>query len=420
MHRSDDERNVDTLIVGGGQAGLAMSRCLAGQGVAHVVLERGRIGERWRSERWDSLRLLTPRWQSRLPGFAYDGPDPDDYMGKDEVVGYLERYAASFGAPVETGVTVTSVARDPRGGFRVETDRGSWQAGHVVVATGPCDTPYVPPFAAGLPDDVEQVVTTAYRNPQRLRPGGVLVVGASASGLQLAAEIHRSGRPVTLAVGRHTRLPRVYRGRDILAWYDAMGVLTQGAGDVRDLAAARREPSLQLVGTAARRALDLGVLQEEGVRLAGRAVGAADGRVFFASDLAETIAAADAKLARQLARVDAFIERERLPVPPASAADLPRPVPVPVAPEEIDLRAAGIRTVLWATGYRRRYPWLHVPVLDAQGEIRHDGGVTPEPGLYVIGLPFLRRRNSSFLDGVGADARDLAAHIAERLTLTAA
>jgi putative flavoprotein involved in K+ transport len=405
-------KRTDVVVIGGGQAGLAMSRCLVDDGVAHVVLERGRVGERWRSERWDSLRLLTPRWQARLPGFSYEGPDADGFMTRSEVIAYLDAYARSFAAPVESGVTVTAVERDGDR-YRVATDRGVWSAAGVVVATGHCDRPAVPALAAGLPDDVVQVVPTRYRNPGELPPGGALVVGASATGLQLAAEIHRSGRPVTLAVGRHVRLPRTYRGRDVMWWLDRAGVLADGAADVADLEAARRQPSLQLVGSPERRALDLGVLQEMGVRLVGRAVAAEGGRVLLADDLATSLAAADSRLARLLRRLDAHIAGTGEEVVPA--AEPIRTIRPARAPSAIDLRAADVRTVLWATGYRRSYPWLRLPVLDARGEIRHDGGITAEPGLYVLGLQFLRRRKSSWLDGVGDDARALADHLARRL-----
>ena len=406
-------RRADTVVVGGGQAGLAMSRCLVERGIDHVVLERGRVGERWRSERWDSLRLLTPRWQARLPGWSYRGPDADGFMTRTEVVEYLDAYARSFAAPVETGVSVTAVERDGAAGFHVTTDRGTWQAATVVVATGHCDRPAVPAFAADLPGDVVQVVPARYRRPQELPAGGVLVVGASATGVQLAAEIHASGRPVTIAVGRHARMPRNYRGRDILRWMDAAGVLADEASAVGDLGAARRQPSLQLVGTPAHRTLDLGVLQDMGVRLVGRAQAARDGRVLLAADLAESLSSADARLARLLARIDEHIRRTGGGEVPA--AEPVRAILAPPPPEAIDLRAAGIRTVLWATGYRRSYPWLQVPVLDAKGEIRHEGGVTPVPGLYVLGLQFLRRRSSSWIDGVGHDARALAIHLARRL-----
>lgn len=405
-------RRTEAVVIGGGQAGLAMSRCLVERGVSHVVLERGRVGERWRSERWDSLRLLTPRWQARLPGFSYRGPEADGYMTKAEVVAYLEAYARSFGAPLEGGVTVTAVEREGAG-FRVETDRGSWSADAVVVATGHCDRPHVPAFAARLPPEVVQLVPTRYRNPGSLPRGGVLVVGASATGVQLAAELHRSGRPVTLAVGSHVRLPRNYRGRDVMRWLDEAGIAGESAEDVRDLEAARRAPSLQLVGTPERRTLDLGVLQELGVRLAGRAVGVEGGRVLLADDLAASLAAADARLERLLRRIDGHVARSgEEGVPPPEPV---RAVHAAPAPRSIDLAAEGIASVLWATGYRRSYPWLRLPVLDERGELRHEGGVTPEPGLYVLGLQFLRRRNSSWLDGVGDDARALADHLARRL-----
>jgi len=406
-------KRTNTIIIGGGQAGLAMSRCLTSRGVEHVVLERGRVAERWRSERWDSLRLLTPRWQSRLPGWSYHGPDADGYMSVPEVVGYLDAYARSFDAPVRTATTVQSVERLGEG-FRVVTDRGTWQAANVVIATGQCDKPLVPQAAGGLPEEIEQVVPSGYRNPGQLAKGGVLVVGASSTGVQLADEIHRSGRPVTLAVGRHTRLPRIYRGRDILWWLDAMGIFNERFDRVPDLQASRRQPSLQLVGRPDRRTLDLAVLRKAGVRLVGRLREARGRRVLFESDLSATLAAADEKLRRILGRIDEFVLREGM----ESEVAPPEPIPAihaPGAPQSLDLSACGIRTVLWATGYRRSYPWLKVPVLDERGEIRHEGGITPEPGLYVLGLQFLRRRKSSFIDGAGPDAADLAGHILERL-----
>jgi putative flavoprotein involved in K+ transport len=408
----------EAVVIGGGQAGLAMSHCLAGSGIDHVVLERGRVAERWRSERWESLRLLTPNWQTRLPGFRYQGPDPDGYMRVGEVVDFLDRYARSFAAPVEEGTTVVSVAPTD-GGFRVVTDRGAWEAPCVVIATGHCDTPLVPAFAASLADDVVQLVPSRYRNPDQLPTGGVLVVGASASGVQIADEIHASGRPVTLAVGRHTRLPRVYRGRDILWWFDAMGIFDESIKDVSNPAVSLRQPSLQLVGRPDRATLDLPALRGRGVRLVGRATGAEGRRVFLADDVVAYTVAADARLARLVQRIDIFAARTGLDSevgPPEPFRPFLWPDP---GPAEIDLRADGIRSVVWATGFRRLYPWLQVPALDARGEIRHDGGVTPFPGLYVIGLYFLRRRKSSFIDGVGRDAMELAAHLAGHLRVAA-
>lgn len=404
--------HIHTVVVGGGQAGLAMSRCLTDAGVEHVVLERGRVAERWRSERWDSLRLLTPRWQTRLPGWSYHGPDPDGYMTRDEVVRTLEAYASSFPAPVETGVRVTEVALHGRG-FRVDTDQAGWTAANVVIATGESQKPRVPGLAGHLPPDVAQVVPTRYRRPEQLDDGGVLVVGASSTGIQLAAEIHATGRPVTLAVGRHTRLPRTYRGKDILWWFDRMGILQERAEAVEDLDASRGQPSMQLIGSPDRRSLDLGILHRAGVRVVGRTAGVRDGVVALEDDLVETTAAADVKLARLRLRIDGYIRREGLerkvgPEEPFVPVRLPDP------PTRLRLRDEGIRTVVWATGFRRSYPWLKVPVLDERGELRHTGGVTPVRGLYVLGLNLLRRRNSSFIDGVGRDAEELAEHLVRR------
>jgi len=401
---------IDTLIIGGGQAGIAMSRALTSRGVEHVVLERGRLGERWRSERWDSLRLLTPRWLSRLSGWdPRDGRDPHGFMGRGELVRYLEDFSRIFGVPLQEGVAVRRVEQGERG-FRVWTDQECWNADRVVIATGQSQAPHVPGIGRSLNGSIHQVVPSAYRNPDQLAEGGVLVVGASATGIQLAEEIHASGRPVTLAVGRHTRLPRRYRGRDVLAWLHDMGVLEQRIDAVANPAASAEQPSMQLVGTPDHRTLDLGLLARRGVRLAGRLMAGDGHRVGFADDLVENLAAADWKLAGLRLRIDRHVRRAGLEgaAPPPDPFE---PGPMALGPERLDLRREGIRTVLWATGFRRDYPWLRVPVLDAAGEIRHREGITPVPGLYVLGLNFLRRRTSSFLTGVGADAEEIAAHI---------
>ena len=401
--------STDTIIIGGGQAGLAMSRCLTDRGVEHVILERGRVAERWRSERWDSLRLLTPRWQSRLPGWRYRGPDPDGFMTTSEVVAYLDEYARSFRAPLHTGVTVTRV--QGRGdSFEVQTDAGAWESSNVVIATGYCARAAVPGFAAELANDLDQLVPTQYRNPRQLRAGGVLVVGASATGIQFASEIARTGQQVILAVGNHTRMPRRYRGRDIMAWLDEMGVLAETADQVPDIQASRRQPSLQLVGNEAGGSLDLQVVQQHGVRIVGRMTGASGHQACFSDDLADSIGHAERKMHGMLDRIDLHLSCLRL-TRAFPAEPRPRAVAVPTAPRAVNLRDRGVNTVVWATGFRREYPWLQIPVLDAKGEIIHRGGVTARPGLYVLGLHFMRRRNSAFLDGVGADAADLTEHL---------
>ena len=339
-------------------------------------------------------------------------------MTMPEVVDYFARYAESFRAPVQTETSVVSVECED-GCYRVTTDQGIWEAPNVVIATGYCDVPVVPGMGEELSPDILQLVPTRYRNPSQLPDGGVLVVGAAASGIQLADELHRSGRDVTIAVGMHTRLPRRYRGRDIMYWLDATGIVDDTAQDVYDLEASRRQPSLQLVG--GNETLDLSVLQKRGIRLVGRAESADGNRIRFKEDLPATTASADAKLERLLQRIDTFIARARmstevdLAAPKLPAVQVDRP-----APAELDLRSAGIKTVIWATGFRRSYPWLKVPVTDQRGELIHTAGITSSPGLVALGLRFLRRRNSSFIDGVGRDANELATHIAERLEQRAA
>jgi putative flavoprotein involved in K+ transport len=406
----------DVIIIGAGQAGLAMSYALSERGIEHLVIERGRVAERWRSERWRSLQLLTPNWQTRLPGFAYGGPQPDGFMTMAEVIAFFERYAARSLAPVCSQTRVLSVAPHARG-YRVQTDRGALFAKNVVLATGYCDLPARPSFAQALDHRIEQLTPSGYREPSSLAPGGVLVVGASASGAQIADELARSGREVTLAVGRHTRLPRRYRGIDIMGWLDRIGALSQSVDDVRNLAASRNQPSLQLVGSDVPRDLDLATLVRGGVRLCGRLEDVAGTRARFADDLERTVQASEAKLDRLLRRIDAHVAEHdvlRRLLAPAM-----RPAPIDTralaAPRALDLRAERIGTVLWATGYRRDYGWLQVPVLDACGELVHERGVTPAQGLYAMGLPFQHIRKSSFIDGVAHDAQYLASHIAARL-----
>jgi putative flavoprotein involved in K+ transport len=395
---------IPAVVIGAGQAGLAVSALLTAAAVDHVVLERGRPAQRWRSRPWESLRLLTPNWLSRLPDWTYAGPDPAGFMTAAEVADHLAAYASHSHAPVVGDATVLSVRRDGAG-YRVATTAGDWAARAVVVATGWCDLPHVPPAAAALPAGVDQLTPATYRSPTALPDGGVLVVGASASGVQLADELAASGRPVLLAVGSHTRVPRRYRGLDIMWWFDAMGLLDRPVA--ADRTAQPREPSLQLAGRADARAVDLPALRARGVTLAGRLLGVDGPRLRFAADLPATTAAADARLRRLLARIDTYAQQTGL----AAELDPPAPVGTVRSGAVTELPLAGIRTVVWATGYRRAYPWLHVPVLDAAGEIRHTGGVTPAPGLYVVGMRWQSRRNSAFLDGVRHDAAIVAARV---------
>jgi putative flavoprotein involved in K+ transport len=401
------------VIIGAGQAGLAMSACLSAKGIEHVVLERGRIAERWRRHGWDSLRLLTPNWMTRLPGYRYDGDAPDEFMTTGELVTLLEQYAAAARAPVIDGTCVRVVDRWGTR-FRVGTSRATWCAAAVVIATGYCERPAIPAPSRKLAPWIQQVTPAEYRNPGQLPGEGVLIVGASATGVQLAEELQRSGRQVTLAVGRHTRLPRTYRGRDILWWLDRLGVLAQDASTVHDIAASREQPSLQLVGRPDHASLDLRALRAIGVRMTGRLIDIERTHARFDDDLIATTAAADIKMADVLTRIDRFIAERAMTAPPAPAFEPTWRLSPPDIPH-LDLRDERIATVIWATGYRRQYGWLQLPVLDVRGEIRHHGGLTPYPGLYVIGMNFQRRRHSSFIDGVGADARDLAAHIAGAL-----
>ncbi len=390
-----------------------MSQCLREHAVDHVILERGRVGNSWRTERWDSLRLLTPNWQSRLPGYRYEGCDADGFMTMPEVIGFIEGYAATISAPVHEETVVTSVGASGDG-FRVATDQGEWRCRTVVLASGACNLADVPVVERELPQSIRALTTMEYRNPDSLPPGGALVVGASATGVQLAEEIHRSGRPVTLSVGEHVRLPRTYRGRDILWWMQAAGILDQRYDEMDDIVRARNVPSPQLVGTPERSTLDINALTDIGVKLVGRLAAARNGKAQFSGGLRNVCRLADLKMNRLLNTIDEWATDNGAD----GVVDAPHrfePTRVPAAPPlEIDLQtgdADGIRSILWATGYRADYSWLDLPALDHKGRLRHDGGVVTVPGVYALGLNFLRRRKSSFIHGAEDDARDLAGHL---------
>jgi putative flavoprotein involved in K+ transport len=408
------------VVIGAGQSGLAMSWWLAKRAIDHVVLERGEVANTWRTERWDSLTLLTPNWQSRLPGHGYEGDDPDSYRTMAETIAFIERYAALLSPPLRTHCPVVSV-RSASGGYEVVTEQGTWQCKAVVLATGAFNVAQVPKLAAEIPPDIVQLTTCQYRNPESLTPGGVMVVGAAASGAQIAEEIQRSGRPVTLAVGEHVRAPRMYRGRDIQWWMDATGLNDERFDQVENLRRARALSSFQIAGHADRRDIDLNALTSLGVALVGRLAGMRDGKAQFSGSLRNLCELADLKQNRLLTTIDEWAAANGV----GDAVDPPhRPEPTRVEaspPLGLDLRRAGIRTIVWATGFRPDYSWLDVPVLDPKGNIRHDGGVVTEaPGLYLMGLPFLRRRKSSLIDGAGDDARDLSAHLSSHLAACSA
>jgi putative flavoprotein involved in K+ transport len=375
-----------------------------------VVLERGDVANSWRRERWDSLRLLTPNWQCSLPGYSYEGGDPDGYMTSGEVVQFLSHYQTLVAAPVRTHVTVTRVAAND-GGFHIATDDGEFQCRTVVVATGACNVAHVPSLHSAVPATVHTLTPFEYRNPDQLPGGRVLVVGASATGVQLAEEIHRSGRPVTLSVGEHVRLPRRYRGRDVLWWMHASGVWSERYDEIDDLVRARRLPSPQLVGSADHATLDLNTLSALGVEIVGRLSAIRDGRALFSGALRNHFALADLKMERLL---DTFDQWARIAgVDDVAPSERFEPTRAPASSRlSADLRSGEFRSIVWATGFRPDYRWLDVPVLDEKGRLRHDGGIVDAPGLYALALPVLRRRKSTFIYGAADDARDVIAHLA--------
>jgi putative flavoprotein involved in K+ transport len=412
----------DVVVVGARHSGLANSFELSRLGIDHVVLERGDVANSWRHERWDSLRLLTPNWQTRLPGYAYNSGNPDGFMTAREVVDFIARYGRFISAPVRTGVSVTSIV-PADGRYRVETDRGAWRCRAVVLASGAHGLPNLPAFALSAPGSVQSLTTKQYRHPGQLDDRGVLVVGASASGLQLADEVARSGREVTLCVGEHIRMLRTYRGLDIQRWLDALGLLDERYDTVDDIVRARRVPSPQLIGTPERTTLDLNALTQRGVRLAGRLVAIQNGKAQFSGSLRNHCAMADLKLGRLLDAIDRWlVEHPGHPLAslatPDSAEPAMRFAPTHVAADPmltLDLAKARIGTILWATGFRPDFHWLQAPVFDRKGRLRHDGGVVDAPGLYVLGLNFMRRRKSSFIHGAEDDVREIGGHLAAYL-----
>ena len=402
---------VETVIIGGGQAGLAMSYYLGQLGREHIVLERGRIAERWRSERWDSLAFQFPNWMMRLPGYSYESDDPEGFMHRDGVVGFIEEYARRIAPPIRCGIRVTGLDSSPKGRLLVQTDSFTLEAANVVLATGPYQVPSVPAFGAALPFGTYQITANRYGNPGQLPPGNVLVVGSGGSGCQIAEDILRSGRGVYLSVGRHRRVPRRYRGKDFGWWQEKTGGSDR---TVDSLAPDALRPLL--TGVRGGQDVDLRRLARQGVTLVGRLRDISGGQLFFTGDLEENLARGDEAFDQFTRSVDEFILEHGLAAPAEPQRDPPATVrsPISSAIHDLDINSAGITSVIWATGYRYDFGWVKCPVLDASGRPVHRRGVTAVPGVYFLGLSRLHKVQSAFLWGVGEDAAYLAQHIATR------
>ncbi|MFC5695793.1 flavin-containing monooxygenase [Pseudomonas sp. GCM10022186] len=400
---------IDTLIVGAGQAGVAMSEHLSKLGVPHLVLERNRIAEGWRTGRWDSLVANGPAWHDRFPGLEFDGLDPDAFASKDQVAAYFEAYAKKFNAPIRTGVEVRKVVRNAdRPGFTIETSEGVIEANRVVSATGPFQRPVIPPIAP-KDEKLTQIHSAQYRNPEQLPEGAVLVVGAGSSGVQIADELQRAGKKVYLSVGPHDRPPRAYRNRDFCWW---LGVL--GLWDAEAAQPGKEHVTIAVSGARGGHTVDFRGLAHQGITLVGLTKSFNDGVVAFQSDLADNLARGDENYLALLDAADAYIARNRLDLPeePEARFFLPEPECVTHPILELDLAKAGVTSIVWATGYAVDFSWLKVNAFDANGKPQHQRGVSSEPGVYFLGLPWLSRRGSTFIWGVWHDAKHIADHIA--------
>ncbi|MEM6624960.1 MAG: NAD(P)-binding domain-containing protein [Pseudomonadota bacterium] len=399
---------IDTAIVGAGQAGLAMSVALSTRGVEHVLLERGTVANSWKTERWDSLTTLTPNWANGLPGAPYAGADPDGFMHVSELVRNMDAYAGLIQAPVQHHTQVLS-ATPQDGGFLIRTSQRPLTCRALVIASGASSRPTIPGVASALPDGIAQTVPPLYKRPTDLPPGEVLVVGASASGVQIARELLLAGHPVTIAVGSHLRMPRRYRGQDIEWWLDALGFMDERAEEIDDLTRARRLPSPQLYGGPD--PVDLNALQDMGARVVGRLMDVRGGKALFSGGLSGTVTGADLKMHRLLDDIDRWITDHGLDST-LSPPDRPAPTRLPPNPElSRGFGLGAIRSVVWATGFRPDLDWLSLPAFDPRGRLRHQGGVVSVPGVYAMGMPILRRRRSHQISGVGQDAEALAAHL---------
>lgn len=400
---------VDTLVVGAGQAGVALSEHLSKSGVPHLVLERHRIAERWRSERWDSLVANGPAWHDRFPGLEFSDVHPDTFVPKENVADYFVAYAEKFSAPIRCGVEVKEVRKIPgRSGFRVETSDGVIEANNVVAATGPFQHPVIPrvvPADAGF----MQIHSSAYRNPAQLPEGPVLVVGAGSSGVQIADELLRSGKRVYLSVGPHDRPPRAYRGRDFCWW---LGVL--GKWDAEAPGSGTEHVTIAVSGARGGETVDFRRLATQGITLVGLTQSYDNGTISFARDLADNIARGDANYLSLLDEADAYVARNGLDLPEENTARQIGPDPECISDPllALNLADAGITSIIWATGYAVDYSWLKVDAFDEKGRPKHQRGVSVEPGIYFLGLPWQSRRGSSFIWGVWHDAK----HLADRIS----
>lgn len=407
---------IDTLIIGGGQAGLALSFYLTQQRRAHVVLERGRVAETWRSQRWDSFTLVTPNWMTQLPGFPSQGADPDGFLSRDKVVSFLEHYAQSFQAPLHTGIQVTDVWQKPSGnGYLVETSEDTFEAANVVLATGGFPRPKLPQASSTIPVNIMQLHSSQYYRPGRLPSGAVLVVGSGQSGSQIAEELHQSGRQVYLCVSRCGRSPRHYRGKDVMWWVNQMGGYDRTVDSLPSPESTFAcHPDLS--GKDGGHEINLRQLASEGVILLGHLVAIQGSRAVVAPDLEENLRRADDQATQLTHAIDNFVLRTGMDVPIDSSAEDASAVWVPPAEPilEIDLYAAGVSTVIWATGFQIDFGWVHVPVFDEAGAPLHQRGITSSPGLYFLGLPWLYKEKSALLFGIGEDAAYLASAIESR------
>ncbi|MCY4051805.1 MAG: NAD(P)-binding domain-containing protein [Gammaproteobacteria bacterium] len=403
-------RTIDCVIVGAGHSGLAASYFLQESGIEHIILERGEIAHSWKNERWDSMRLLTPNHQVRLPGFRYSGDNPDGYLTVAETVKFIEEYAQFINAPVLCNQEVLSVDSNPLG-FSIVTNNDEYITPSLVVASGACNLPSFPPCAEKLPESIPSIHPLEYRNPEQLPPGKVLVVGASATGVQLAHEIHTSGKPVILSVAEHVRLPRVYRSKDILWLMETVGILDERYDEIDDLVRARSIPSPQLMGTPDRKTIDLNTLSDMGVQIRGQLMEIRGNEVLFSGSLKNHCELADLKMNRLLKTIDEWINEKGLEAkfdePERFAETRVEKSP----PLTLDLQKENIQSVIWATGFAPDYRWLNLPILDRKGRIRHQAGVAAWPGLYLLGATFMTRRKSTYIHGAEDDAREVCEHL---------